>query len=170
MQHLQLGMLPLQQSELYTTTSLSKPKLKGILIMTVLYFSNALKSPSAGCQWTLAIGEPPCRYPALTRRHQPRLYGRAHRGAARAADTILDVSGRTGLDGYWIHLDADILDPGVMPAVDSPSPGGLGAAELTELLAALAPRAVGAQVTVFDPDLDPDSSHARLLTDILVTA
>ena len=26
-----------------------------------------------------------------------------------------------------------------------------------------------AQVTVFDPDLDPDGSHARLLTDILVT-
>ena len=26
-----------------------------------------------------------------------------------------------------------------------------------------------AQVTVFDPDLDPDGSHARLLTDILST-
>ena len=25
------------------------------------------------------------------------------------------------------------------------------------------------QVTVFDPDLDPDGSHARLLTDILST-
>src|SRR5262244_1464179 len=75
----------------------------------------------------------------------------------------------TALDGYWVHLDVDILDPSVMPAVDSPDPGGLSAAELTELLAALAPRAVGAQVTVFDPDLDPDGSHARLLTDILVT-
>jgi arginase len=32
-----------------------------------------------------------------------------------------------------------------------------------------APRAAGAQVTVFDPDLDPDGSHACLLTDILVT-
>ena len=40
---------------------------------------------------------------------------------------------------------------------------------MTGLLAVLAPRAVGAQVTVFDPDLDPDGSHARLLTDILVT-
>ena len=56
-----------------------------------------------------------------------------------------------------------------LPAGDSPDPGGLSAAELTGLLAALAPRAVGAQVTVFDPDLDPDGSHARLLTDILVT-
>jgi arginase len=89
-------------------------------------------------------------------------------GVEHAARTILDVTDRAGLDGYWIHLDVDILDPGVMPAVDSPDPGGLSAAELTGLLAALAPRAVGAQVTVFDPDLDPDGSHARLLTDILV--
>jgi arginase len=25
--------------------------------------------------------------------------------------------------GYWLHLDVDILDPEVMPAVDSPDPG-----------------------------------------------
>ncbi len=40
-----------------------------------------------------------------------------------------------GLDGYWLHLDVDILDPAVMPAVDSPSPDGLAPAELTGLLA-----------------------------------
>src|SRR5262249_57627306 len=92
-----------------------------------------------------------------------------HEGVEQAAGKILDVADRAGLDGYWVHLDVDILDPSVMPAVDSPDPGGLSAAELTELLAALAPRAVGAQVTVFDPALAPDGSHARLLTDILVT-
>src|SRR5215472_2579554 len=91
------------------------------------------------------------------------------RGVGHTARTILGVADRAGLDGYWVHLDVDILDPGVMPAVDSPDPGGLSAAELTGLLAALAPGAVGAQVTVFDPDLDPDGRHARLLTDILVT-
>ncbi len=77
---------------------------------------------------------------------------------------ILDVADRADLDGYWIHLDVDILDPGVMPSVDTPDPGGLDPAELTDLFAALAPRAIGAQVTVFDPDLDPDGSRARLLT------
>jgi arginase len=90
-------------------------------------------------------------------------------GVEQTAREILDVAGRAGLDGYWIHLDVDILDPGVMPSVDSPDPGGLEPAELTDLLAALAPRAIGAQVTVFDPDLDPDGSRARLLADILVT-
>ena len=88
-----------------------------------------------------------------------------HQGVEQAAREILDVTDRADLDGYWIHLDVDILDPKVMPPVDSPDPGGLSAAELTELLTALAPRAVGAQVTVFDPD----GAHARLLTDILVT-
>ncbi len=42
------------------------------------------------------------------------------RGAEHAARTLLGVADRAGLDGYWIHLDVDILDPGVMPAVDSP--------------------------------------------------
>ena len=39
--------------------------------------------------------------------------------------------------------------------------------QLTGLLAGLAPGAAGAQVTVFDPDLDPDGDHAGLLTAIL---
>ncbi|MFD0683094.1 arginase family protein [Actinomadura fibrosa] len=89
-------------------------------------------------------------------------------GVEQAAREILEVADRADLDGYWLHLDVDILDPTVMPAVDSPDPGGLDAAELTGLLAALAPRAIGAQVTVFDPDLDPDGAYARLLTDVLV--
>src|SRR5215470_4809551 len=39
------------------------------------------------------------------------------------------------------------LNPGVMPAMDSPDPGGLGEAELTEPLAALAPRGRRAERT-----------------------
>lgn len=87
------------------------------------------------------------------------------RAVAERMRTILE---RPGLGGYWLHLDVDILDPTVMPAVDSPDPGGLDAGQLTRLLAALAPGAVGADVTIFDPDLDPRGTYARLLTDILV--
>lgn len=79
-------------------------------------------------------------------------------GAASAA-----VAGTS----YWLQVDVDVLDAAIMPAVDSPDPGGIGAAELTALLAELAPHAVGASITVFDPDLDPDGRHARLLVDIL---
>jgi arginase len=90
-------------------------------------------------------------------------------GAAAIAEAVLATVAASPLDGYWLHLDVDILDPACMPAVDSPAPGGLAPAELTALLAALAPRASGAQVTVFDPDLDPGGQHAGLLASILAT-
>ena len=61
----------------------------------------------------------------------------------------------------------DVLAPSVMPAVDSPDPGGLDAEELTALLRALAPQAIGASITVFDPALDPGGRYARLLTEVL---
>lgn len=44
-------------------------------------------------------------------------------GHETAADT-LDALGGGDLDGFWVHLDADVLDPSVMPAVDSPDPDG----------------------------------------------
>src|SRR5688572_19237084 len=39
-------------------------------------------------------------------------------------------------DGFWIHLDADVLDDAVMPAVDYRVPGGLSWDELTIVLQA----------------------------------
>ncbi|WP_407361130.1 arginase family protein [Microbacterium sp. LBN7] len=86
------------------------------------------------------------------------------RGAAAVA---ADSAAAAGPDGYWLQVDVDVLDASVMPAVDSPDPGGLTAAQLTDLLRELAPRAIGASITVFDPDLDPDGRYARLLVDIL---
>lgn len=70
---------------------------------------------------------------------------------------------------YWLQADVDVLDPSIMPAVDSPDEGGITASQLTDLLRALAPDAVGASVTVFDPDLDPHGDYARLLVDVLVS-
>lgn len=86
-------------------------------------------------------------------------------GAARAASRILTAP---GLDrGFWLQVDVDVLDPAHMPAVDSPDPGGLSPQELTDFLRAVAPRAWGASVTVFDPDLDPDGTHARTIAAIV---
>ncbi|WP_151774009.1 arginase family protein [Streptomyces abyssomicinicus] len=80
--------------------------------------------------------------------------------------------GRTGLDGFWVHLDADVLDPTVMPAVDSPDPDGLLPHEVTALLRPLvrSPHCVGLNVTIYDPDLDPDGTAGALLTDLVVSA
>lgn len=93
-------------------------------------------------------------------------------GPANVARAALGHLERDGLDGFWVHLDTDILDPALMPAVDSPDPGGIRHDELVALLAPLvtAPRCVGVQVTIFDPDLDPDGRLASELTDTLVTA
>jgi arginase len=93
-------------------------------------------------------------------------------GPANVAQAALVHLERDGLDGFWVHLDADILDPSLMPAVDSPDPGGIRYEELGALLAPLvaSPRCVGMQVTVFDPDLDPDGRFASELTSALVTA
>lgn len=87
--------------------------------------------------------------------------------AEDAARRVLEVVARAGVDGFWIHVDVDVLDPGWMPAVDSPDPGGLDPDEIVALLAALAPRAVGADVAIFDPDLDPDGAAAGLLVDVI---
>jgi arginase len=66
------------------------------------------------------------------------------------------------LDGFWIHLDADVLDDRIMPAVDYRLEGGLGFSELGELLRVLisSGRGVGMSVTIFNPHLDPDGSIA----------
>ncbi|MEV0389558.1 arginase family protein [Nonomuraea sp. NPDC050643] len=87
-------------------------------------------------------------------------------------DLAENVLVRDDLDGFWIHVDADVLDPSVLPAVDSPTPGGLDAAQLTEVLRGLLrlPGAAGLEVTILDPDLDEDGSQAALLADILVAA
>ncbi|MDN5667874.1 MAG: arginase family protein [Renibacterium salmoninarum] len=75
----------------------------------------------------------------------------------------------SGLDGVWLQLDVDILDPEIMPAVDAPDPDGIDWAELEALLAVLLPRVSGMSLTVFDPDLDPDGSLARRLSSMLLS-
>ena len=74
------------------------------------------------------------------------------------------------LAGFWIHLDADVLDDAVMPAVDYRMPGGLAFAELSDLLRTLVAtgKAVGMTIAIFNPRLDGDGSIARALVDSVV--
>ncbi|WP_394363175.1 arginase family protein [Amycolatopsis sp. SB7-3] len=76
------------------------------------------------------------------------------------------------LDGFWIHIDIDTLDPEFVSAVDSPDPGGLSPDKLVGLLRGLLsiPGAAGLELTIFDPDLDPDGTQAALVADCLVRA
>lgn len=94
------------------------------------------------------------------------------RGADATARASLAALELPRLDGFWVHLDADCLDPTVMPAVDSPDPGGLFPDELLALLGPLvrSPRCVGLNITVYDPDLDADGTAGALLADVVVGA
>ena len=60
-------------------------------------------------------------------------------------------------DGFWVHLDVDVLDPSIMPAVDSPDPGGLSYPELNMMIESLIshPLCIGLEITILDPDRDP---------------
>ncbi|TCO41224.1 arginase [Dokdonella fugitiva] len=93
-------------------------------------------------------------------------------GVAATMGEALRRLERSELGGFWIHVDVDVLDPAVMPAVDSPDPGGLRLAELEDALAfALAsPRALGLELTIFDPDLDADGRLAERLVGLLERA
>ena len=81
-----------------------------------------------------------------------------NQGPVAAAEAALSLFEREGLQGFWIHLDVDVLDDSVMPAVDSRQPDGLSYEELSAVLRPLlhSPLAVGMEVTILDPDLDPD--------------
>jgi arginase len=85
------------------------------------------------------------------------------RGVARAASRALARFAHDELARFWIHLDADVLDDRVMPAVDYRTPGGLSLSELTEVLGAAirSGRAVGLTITIFNPSLDPDGGIAH---------
>jgi arginase len=87
-------------------------------------------------------------------------------------DTVREVLARVAPDEgrrFWIHFDADVLDPSVVGAVDSPIDGGLSLDDAAALLRPLVthPGALGLELTIFDPFLDPDGVAAERLASLL---
>jgi arginase len=93
-------------------------------------------------------------------------------GFAEAGGKAVEKLQMEGVEGFWIHLDADVLDDELMPAVDSRQPGGLGYGELVQLLGVLlrSGLAVGMEITIFDPELDPAGEIAEAFTAAVVEA
>ena len=94
------------------------------------------------------------------------------RGAGAAARAAVDHLSRAELDAFWIHLDCDVLDDAVMPAVDYRLPGGLSWDELETVVATAIDtgRAVGVEVAIFNPTLDTDGAITRSLVSCLANA
>lgn len=94
------------------------------------------------------------------------------RGTHQIAQGALAHMRETGVAGFLIHIDADVLDDELMPAVDYRVPGGLTQAEFAELVGSLLADelAIGLEVTIYNPLLDSSRAAGRNLTACLVDA
>ena len=74
------------------------------------------------------------------------------------------------LDGIWLHLDADVLDDAIMPAVDYRLPDGLTWPQAEGLLRAAisSGSVIGMDVTIFNPRLDHDGRISKSFVEFLV--
>ncbi|WP_261300119.1 arginase family protein [Sphingomonas alpina] len=82
-------------------------------------------------------------------------------GPARAgAQALARSTGRV-----WLHVDVDVLDQSIMPAVDSPGTPGMTFDQLSGLIRTLlvSGRLAGANIAIFDPELDPTGAIAGRL-------
>jgi len=91
-------------------------------------------------------------------------------GTSDAISRAIEQLSRPEIVGFWVHLDADVLDDAVMPAVDYRMPDGLSWEELATILqvAIASGRAIGLNITIFNPKLDSDGSIAAAFVDALV--
>ena len=90
-------------------------------------------------------------------------------GASEAARAAIEHLCRPDLHGFWIHLDVDVLDDAIMPAVDYRMPDGLSWDEIETILTAAmrTGRARGINITIFNPTLDKTGQIARDLVNAL---
>ena len=88
------------------------------------------------------------------------------RGPASAGT---DAAARLAEHPAWLHIDLDVLDEGVLPAVSYPQPLGLDWDELVALVRPLvaASNLLGVSVADFNPDRDADGTHASRVVEAL---
>jgi arginase len=93
-------------------------------------------------------------------------------GIGSAMARALERVARQDVDGFFMHLDADSLDDRIMPAVDYRIADGFGWDEMDAILtmALASGRAVGLELTIYNPGLDENGQAGRALTDMLIGA
>ncbi|MCH5585748.1 arginase family protein [Shimazuella sp. AN120528] len=93
-------------------------------------------------------------------------------GLEKTAKKLIDLINSEDVEGYWLHLDADVLDASIMPSVDCPEPNGLQFSELEMLLKTMleTEKIIGMNVTILDPDLDPMKEVTKSFSNVLIGA
>ncbi|MGN9783849.1 arginase family protein [Nonomuraea sp. ZG12] len=93
-------------------------------------------------------------------------------GAEATARRALAHLDGAGVERFLLHIDADVLDDALMPAVDYRLPGGLGRREFALLTGTLLAddRVAALDVTIYNPALDPGGAAGRNLVGCLLDA
>ncbi len=91
-------------------------------------------------------------------------------GISNLLNQFLKMVKKHKLDGFFIHLDVDVLHDSIMPAVDSRAEGGLWYSEFTEILRPLikSQKCIGIEITILDPNLDLPGQYTRRFVDSFV--
>ena len=92
-------------------------------------------------------------------------------GIEKSAYQALDLLLTRPIEGFWIHIDADVIHDKEMPAVDYRLPGGLTFEELGSVLGILfgSNQVVGLSLSIYNPKLDPQHVIAFKLVDLLAS-
>lgn len=91
------------------------------------------------------------------------LYELRKQGISTCIQNFLSQVKTKNLDGFWLHIDVDVLNNSIMPCVDSPTPDGLTYEEFNELTSYLfqSEKLTGLEITILDPDLDPTGQYTK---------
>jgi arginase len=84
-------------------------------------------------------------------------------GISNCIQSFLSEIENKNLDGFWLHIDVDVLNDSVMPCVDSRTPDGLTYDEFNELTSLLFQneKLSGLEITILDPDLDITGQYTK---------
>jgi arginase len=94
------------------------------------------------------------------------------KGIKECAVSFLSEIESKNLDGFWLHIDVDVLNDLVMPCVDSRTPDGLTYDEFNELTFILfkSNKLAGLEITILDPDLDKTGEYTTAFVDNITSA
>lgn len=84
-------------------------------------------------------------------------------GILNCAQTFLSEIKNKNLDGFFLHIDVDVLNDEIMPCVDSRTLDGLTYDEFNELTSYFfqSEKLTGLEITILDPDLDLTGKYTK---------
>ena len=93
------------------------------------------------------------------------------RGIKECTESFLSEVKKKNLDGFWLHIDVDVLNDSIMPCVDSRTPDGLTYDEFNVLVFNLfkSDKLTGLEITILDSHLDQTGQYTSAFVANLTT-